>query len=194
MGNQRNADLLSPQSPALLGETQPHTPQHQRAHAPRLHRPHQPVGEHHAPHTPIHPHTNPTEQDPLPTLRKLPELLAQARHHQQRPLRPSLLPKLHGDTQHRKNIHVQRMTMTPCPTCGYDQPAHPRSRGGKEEDYRAHAQHAHQTADHLQSRETSQTQAQAVRRHAFTQADKGMVLTIQDIHRNKNKRRSVISP
>ena len=74
--------------------------------------------------------------------------------------------------------------MTPCPTCNYDLPAHPHSRGGKEEDYRAHAQHAHTIADHLASRETSQTQASAVRAHAFRTADQGMALTIRSIHAN----------
>ena len=70
--------------------------------------------------------------------------------------------------------------MIPCPTCQF---VHSDAdwKGWAEED-RAHAQHAHETADRLASRESSLSQSESVRRHAFEIADQGMAITMAQLH------------
>ena len=72
--------------------------------------------------------------------------------------------------------------MDVCPTCQFNKPRATPDRGGRSEDYRAHAQHAHERADLLMSRESSMTQAGSVREHAFDLADESMAITAREIH------------
>ena len=72
--------------------------------------------------------------------------------------------------------------MTACSTCEFDKPRATPERGGREEDYRAHAQHAAESADHLAKRNVSQDRIDVLRLHATRMAAKGLAITLRDIH------------
>lgn len=75
--------------------------------------------------------------------------------------------------------HHERTDPMSCTTCGFN--AEP-SRNGREEDYRAHSQHAYEMVDRTSGRTGTATQVHNLRRHARSYAAKLDNLVAASLH------------